>query len=51
MPFGRLRDHTARQVDRRSRRKAIIGAEMAKRRANIAYAFTSTSALCAAMKL
>jgi hypothetical protein len=51
MPLGRLRDHTARQVDRRSRRWAIIGAEMAKRRANIASAFSSTSALCAAMKM
>jgi hypothetical protein len=51
MPLGRLRDHTARQVDRCSRRWAIIVAEMAKRRANIASAFTSTSAFCAAMKM
>jgi nuclease HARBI1 len=51
MPLGRLRDHTARQVDCRSKRWAIIGVEMAKRRANIASAFTSTSALCAAMKM
>jgi hypothetical protein len=51
MPLERQRDHTALQVDRRSRRWTIIGAEMAKSRANIASGFTSTSALCAAMKL
>jgi hypothetical protein len=51
MPLSRQRDHTAGQVDRRNRRWTIIGAEMAKSRTNIASVFTSTSALCAAMKL
>jgi hypothetical protein len=50
MPLGRLRDHTVRQVERRSRRWAIIAAQIAKRRANIATAITSTSALREAMK-
>jgi hypothetical protein len=51
MPLGRQRDHTAGKVERRSMRWAIIGAEMAKRRANIDSAFASTSAICAVMTL
>jgi hypothetical protein len=49
MHIVRQRDHTAGKVERRSMGWAIIGAEMAKRRANIDSAFASTSAICAVM--
>jgi nuclease HARBI1 len=51
MPLGRQKDHSAGKVEIRSRRWAIIGREMAKRRANIDSAFASTSAMCAVMTL
>jgi hypothetical protein len=49
MLLGRQKDHSTGKVERRSRRWAIIGDEMAKRRANTDSAFASTSAMCAVM--
>jgi hypothetical protein len=49
MPLGRQKDHSAGKFERRSRRWARIGGEMAMRGANIDSAFASTSTMCAVM--